>query len=336
MGFWLGSLEQGLIFAIMVLGVYISYKILDFPDLSVDGSFPLGAAIVGAGLLKGINPIICLILATIGGALAGLFTGIIHVRFKIRDLLSGILVMTALYSINLRVMGKSNIHLFNVKHLFSSRVDFILVKIEDFIINLPLGFEWILNKIGISKISFKLFLEDVTKKYADGTISIFIILLILLIVKLLLDFLLKTQFGFALRALGDNEKLVIALGINEKRLKIIGLMLANALVALAGGVLAQHQGFSDIGMGTGIIVAGLASIILGEGIFKNVKFIKMTTVVLIGSIIYRFAIALALKMGLRATDLKLVTALIVIAILAPKLNILTNLKAKAGENDAEN
>lgn len=289
MGFWLGSLEQGLIFAIMVLGVYISYKILDFPDLSVDGSFPLGAAIVGAGLLKGVNPILCLILATLGGALAGLFTGIIHVRFKIRDLLSGILVMTALYSINLRIMGKSNIHLFNVKHLFSGE-----------------------------------------------TSSILIISIILLIVKLLLDFLLKTQFGFALRALGDNEKLVIALGINEKRLKIIGLMLANALVALAGGVLAQHQGFSDIGMGTGIIVAGLASIILGEGIFKNVKFIKMTTVVLIGSIIYRFAIALALKMGLRATDLKLVTALIVIAILAPKLNILTNLKAKAGENDAEN
>ena len=134
----------------------------------------------------------------------------------------------------------------------------------------------------------------------------------------------------------DSDGSVIALGINEKRLKIIGLMLANALVALAGGVLAQHQGFADIGMGTGIIVAGLASIILGEGIFKNVKFIKMTTVVLIGSIIYRFAIALALKMGLRATDLKLVTALIVIAILAPKLNILTNLKAKAGENDAEN
>lgn len=289
MGFWLGSLEQGLIFAIMVLGVYISYKILDFPDLSVDGSFPLGAAIVGAGLLKGVNPVLCLILATLGGALAGLFTGIIHVRFKIRDLLSGILVMTALYSINLRVMGKSNIHLFNVKHIFSGE-----------------------------------------------TSSILIISIILLIVKLLLDFLLKTQFGFALRALGDNEKLVIALGVNEKRLKIIGLMLANALVALAGGVLAQHQGFSDIGMGTGIIVAGLASIILGEGIFKNVKFIKMTTVVVIGSIIYRFAIALALKMGLRATDLKLVTALIVIAILAPKLNILTNLKAKAGENDAEN
>lgn len=289
MGFWIGSLEQGLIFAIMVLGVYISYKILDFPDLSVDGSFPLGAAIVGAGLLKGVNPILCLVLATIGGALGGLITGILHVKFKIRDLLAGILVMTALYSINLRIMGKSNIHLFNVKHLFSGDTNSILI-------------------IGI----------------------------ILIIVKLLLDFLLKTEFGFALRALGDNEKLVVALGINEKRLKIIGLMLANALVALAGGVLAQHQGFSDIGMGTGIIVAGLASIILGEGIFKNVKFIKMTTVVVIGSIIYRFAIAFALKLGLRATDLKLVTALIVVIILAPKLNFLTNLKTKAGENSAEN
>lgn len=289
MGFWLGSLEQGLIFAIMVLGVYISYKILDFPDLSVDGTFPLGAAIVGAGLLNGINPILCLILATIGGALAGLVTGIIHVRFKIRDLLSGILVMTALYSINLRIMGKSNIHLFNVEHVFSGKTN-----------------------------------------------SILIIIIILLIVKLLLDFLLKTEFGFVLRALGDNEKLVVALGVNEKRLKIIGLMLANSLVALAGGVLAQHQGFADIGMGTGIIVAGLASIILGEGMFKNVKFMKMTTIVLIGSIVYRFAIAIALKMGLRATDLKLVTAVIVVLILAPKLKVFSNLKTKAGEIDAEN
>lgn len=289
MGFWIGSLEQGMIFAIMVLGVYISYKILDFPDLSVDGSFPLGAAIVGAGLLGGLNPIICLILATIGGALAGLITGILHVRFRIRDLLAGILVMTGLYSINLRIMGKSNIHLFNVKHLFSG-----------------------------------------------DTSPIIIIAIILIIVKLLLDFLLKTEFGFALRALGDNEKLVVALGINEKRLKIIGLMLANALVALAGGVLAQHQGFSDIGMGTGIIVSGLASIILGEGIFKNVKFLKMTTIVVIGSIIYRFAIACALKLGLRATDLKLVTAIIVVIILAPKLNILTSLKSKVGDNNAEN
>ena len=288
MGFWLSSLEQGLIFGIMVLGVYISYKILDFPDMTVDGAFPMGAAIVGSGLMAGLNPIVCLILATIGGALAGLVTGILHVRFKIRDLLAGILVMTALYSINLRIMGKSNIHLFNVKHLFTYNSE-----------------------------------------------PIVIILIILIIVKLILDFLLKTEFGFALRALGDNEKLIISLGINEKRLKIIGLMIANSMVALAGGVLAQQQGFADIGMGTGTIVAGLASIILGEGIFKNFKKVKMTTVVLIGSILYRFVIALALKLGLRATDLKLVTAVIVVIILIPKVNFWLN-KKKAGELNVKN
>lgn len=289
MGFWLSSLEQGLIFGIMVLGVYISYKILDFPDMTVDGAFPMGAAIVGSGLMAGVNPVICLILATIGGALAGLVTGILHVKFKIRDLLAGILVMTALYSINLRIMGKSNIHLFNVKHLFTYNLE-----------------------------------------------PIIIILIILVVVKLILDFLLKTEFGFALRALGDNEKLIISLGINEKRLKIIGLMIANSMVALAGGVLAQHQGFADIGMGTGTIVAGLASIILGEGIFKNFKKIKMTTVVLVGSILYRFVIAIALKLGLRATDLKLVTALIVVIILIPKVNFWLNRKSKAGEVSVKN
>ena len=289
MGFWLSSLEQGLIFGIMVLGVYISYKILDFPDMTVDGAFPMGAAIVGSGLMAGVNPVICLILATIGGALAGLVTGILHVKFKIRDLLAGILVMTALYSINLRIMGKSNIHLFNVKHLFTYNLE-----------------------------------------------PIVIILIILVVVKLILDFLLKTEFGFALRALGDNEKLIISLGINEKRLKIIGLMIANSMVALAGGVLAQHQGFADIGMGTGTIVAGLASIILGEGIFKNFKKMRMTTVVLVGSILYRFVIAIALKLGLRATDLKLVTALIVVIILIPKVNFWLNRKSKAGEVSVKN
>ena len=260
-----------------------------FPDMTVDGAFPMGAAIVGSGLMAGVNPVICLILATIGGALAGLVTGILHVKFKIRDLLAGILVMTALYSINLRIMGKSNIHLFNVKHLFTYNLE-----------------------------------------------PIVIILIILVVVKLILDFLLKTEFGFALRALGDNEKLIISLGINEKKLKIIGLMIANSMVALAGGVLAQHQGFADIGMGTGTIVAGLASIILGEGIFKNFKKMRMTTVVLVGSILYRFVIAIALKLGLRATDLKLVTALIVVIILIPKVNFWLNRKSKAGEVSVKN
>lgn len=278
MGFWLGSIEQGLIFAIMVLGVYITYKILDFPDLTVDGSFPLGAAVVASGIVRGWNPMLALFIAGLAGALAGLFTGFIHVHFKIRNLLSGILTMTALYSINLRVMGRSNIHLFNHKNLFDN-------------------------------ISF--FKDEVVDK-------IIVIIIILFTLKLLLDFLLKTEFGFVLRALGDNEKLVVALGVNEKNLKIIGLMISNALVAISGGVLAQHQGFSDITMGTGIIVAGLASIILGEGIFKRIKILNMTTIVLLGSIVYRLAISLALTVGFSQIDLKLITALIVIVILAPK------------------
>mgnify|MGYP000101836343 CR=1 FL=1 len=155
----------------------------------------------------------------------------------------------------------------------------------------------------------------------SNILNIFIILVILLIVKISLDFLLKTEFGFALRALGDNDKLVVALGINEKRLKIIGLIIANTMVALAGGVLAQQQGFADVGMGTGTIVAGLASIILGEGIFKRMKAIKMTTIVLIGSILYRLTISVALTLGLEATDLKLVTSVIVVIILIPKMGL---------------
>jgi len=269
--FLLGSLEQGLIFAIMSLGVYISYKILDFPDLSVDGSFPLGASIVGASLVAGHSPFVSLVFALIGGALAGAFTGFIHTRFNISNLLAGILTMTALYSVNLRVMGKSNIHLFNIEHLFNG---------------------------GTAK-------------------AIYIILILLALAKFTLDFLLKTKFGFVLRALGDNETLVSFLGVNEKTLKILGLAISNSLVAFSGGILAQYQGFADVGMGTGIIVTGLASIIVGESLLKRTKF-AMTSIVIVGSLVYKLVTAFTLRMGLAASDLKLITSLIVILILALK------------------
>ncbi len=186
----------------MVLGVYISYKILDFPDMTVDGSFPLGAAVAAASIVKGLNPVLALILAMAAGAAAGFVTGMIHVKLRVTNLLAGIIVMTGLYSINLRIMGKSNIPLFSVKHLFNGSISAIIV-----------------------------------------------VAIILLIVKLGVDFLLKTKFGFALKALGDNESLIISLGLNEKTLKIYGLMLANSLVALSGAILAQYQGFADVGMG---------------------------------------------------------------------------------------
>lgn len=264
----LGTLEQSFIFAVMVLGVYISYKILDFPDMTVDGSFPLGAAVAAASIVKGVNPVLALILAMVAGAAAGFITGMIHVKLRVTNLLAGIIVMTGLYSINLRIMGKSNIPLFSVKHLFNGNVSAIVV-----------------------------------------------VAVILLIVKLGMDFLLKTKFGFALKALGDNESLIISLGLNEKTLKIYGLMLANSLVALSGAVLAQYQGFADVGMGTGTIITGLASIIIGDALFGKKKVIKISMMVIFGTIIYRTIIALSLKVGMNASDLKLITSALVVVII---------------------
>lgn len=264
----LGTLEQSFIFAIMVLGVYLSYKILDFPDMTVDGSFPLGGAVASAILIKGGNPILALVVATICGALAGLITGMIHVKLKVTNLLAGIIVMTGLYSVNLRIMGKSNIPLFSVKHLFNGNM-----------------------------------------------IPIVTLVILLILAKITIDYLLKTKFGFALKALGDNETLVISLGIDEKRLKIYGLMIANSFVALSGAILAQYQGFADVGMGTGTIITGLASIIIGEAIFKKKSFISMSMTVILGTIIYRTIIAMSLKLGMNASDLKLITSILVVGII---------------------
>ncbi len=262
------TIEQSLIFAIMVLGVYISFKILNFPDMTVDGSFPLGAAISAKLLTLGVNPYLTLFVALICGALAGGITGLIHVKLKIQDLLAGILTMTALYSINLRIMGKSNIPLFEEENIFNT----------------------------------------------DYSIIITIIILIL-ISKLFLDYLLKTKFGFALKALGDNENLVVSLGLNEKKYKVYGLIIANAFVAFSGAILAQYQGFADIGMGTGTIVIGLASIIIGDTIFGKTRKISGTSVVIIGSVLYRAVLALTLSLGMDASDLKLITTIIVLIIL---------------------
>lgn len=264
----LGTLEQSFIFAIMVLGVYLSYKILDFPDMTVDGSFPLGGAVASAILIKGGNPILALVVATICGAIAGLITGMIHVKLKVTNLLAGIIVMTGLYSVNLRIMGKSNIPLFSVKHLFNGNM-----------------------------------------------IPIVTLVILLILAKITIDYLLKTKFGFALKALGDNEILVISLGIDEKRLKIYGLMIANSFVALSGAILAQYQGFADVGMGTGTIITGLASIIIGEAIFKKRSFISMSMTVILGTIIYRTIIAMSLKLGMNASDLKLITSILVVGII---------------------
>ena len=262
------TIEQSLIFAIMVLGVYISFRILNFPDMTVDGTFPLGAAISAKLLTLGVNPYLTLLVALVAGAAAGAVTGLIHVKLKVKDLLAGILVMTALYSVNLRVMGKSNIPLFEEDNIFNTEYSMMIT-----------------------------------------------IVVLILISKFLLDYLLKTKFGFALKALGDNENLIVSLGLNEEKYKIYGLMIANAFVAFSGAVLAQYQGFADVGMGTGIIVIGLASIIIGDTLFGKRRRLVGTTIVIIGSILYRGVIAVTLSMGMDASDLKLITSVIVIVIL---------------------
>ncbi len=262
-------LEQGLLFSIVAIAVYITYKILDFPDMSVDGTFPMGAAISASLLVQGVNPWISILLAALGGALAGAVTGIMHVKLKIDNLMAGILMMIGLYSINLRIMGKANVPLFNVNNIFKY--------------NVP---------------------------------AIVIIAAALIIVKILLDLYLKTKSGFLLIAVGDNEQVVSSLGVNKDMVKILGLLISNALSATAGAVTAQYQGFADVGMGTGTVVMGLAAVIIGTSLFERMSFIKATTLSIIGAIIYKGAIALVLKygavIGLTANDLKLMTAIIVV------------------------
>lgn len=269
-GFLLSVLEQGLIFAIVSLGVYITYKILDFPDLSVDGTFPLGAAVTALCLSKGINPFTACFYSVIAGMIGGLITGLLHVKLKITNLLSGILVMIGLYSVNLRVMGKSNISFFNFNTIFTS-VKFV-------------------NPVILIAI------------FAVG-------------VKLLLDLFLKTKMGFMLKAVGDNEQLVTSLGVNKDTIKIIGLMISNGIVALGGSIMAQHQGYAAVGMGTGIVVIGLAAVILGEAVLKKLSFVRATTMALLGAVLYKLAVGGALRVGLPPSDLKLITAIIVIAVL---------------------
>lgn len=264
-GLIINILEQGLIFAIMAIGVYITYRILDFPDLSVEGTFALGAAVTAATLIEGVNPYISIILAFISGVMAGGITGILHVKLKITNLLSGILVMIGLYSINLRIMGKANVPLFSQNTIFSNDIPPVII------------------------------------------IALFVVL-----AKIALDLFLKTKLGFILRATGDNPQMVTSLGINIGTIKILGLMLSNGLVAVSGSMMAQYQRFSDVGMGTGIIVMGLASVILGEVIFKKASWIIPTTTAILGSILYKGSISLALNLGLPPTDLKLITCIIVI------------------------
>lgn len=293
-----GILEEGLVYAIMALGVYITYKILDFPDLSVDGTFPLGAAVTAAGIANGlpfigtISPVAALFISFTVGALAGCITGLIHVKLKVRDLLSGIIVMTALYSINLRIAGKANLPIFSKETIFSNS-----------------------------------FLSAHVPEAASPFIVTIILFVIVMICKVLLNAYLQTRSGYLLRAVGDNDVLVTSLAKDKGLVKIVGLAIANGFAALAGSVYCQQKGFFEISIGTGTMVIGLANVIIGTQLLKRVGFIRSTTAVIIGSIVYKACVSIALLLNdlhiagldlsipVTASDLKLITSVLFLIIL---------------------
>lgn len=273
-------LEQGMIYAIMALGVYITYKILDFPDLTVDGSFPMGAAVTAVMISNGCNPLLTLPVSFLLGAFTGMLTGLIHVKLKVRDLLSGIIMMTALYTVNLRIAGRANLPIYNKVTIFEN--DFVNGVFRD----------------GLS--SFK---------------TIIIIFIITIVSKYILDWYLSTKSGMLLRAVGDNDRIITSLSVDKGLVKIVGLAIANGLVTLSGCIFAQQQRYFDISMGTGTVVIGLASVIIGTSLFKKVTVLRVTSSVVIGSVLYKGCVALAISLGFESTDLKMITAVLFLVIL---------------------
>lgn len=274
-----GAASQGVLWGIMALGLYITFKVLDFADLTVDGSFALGGAVSAVLLVNGWNPFLSLLIAFLAGGISGVVTGLLHTKLEIPGILAGILTMIALYSINIRIMGQANTPLLGV--------DTIMVDLE-----ILLGIDRTMSSL-----------------IAGVVFSVVIIMI--------LYWFFGTELGSVIRATGNNERMVRAQGVNTDNMKIIGLMLSNALVALSGAMVAQSQGYGDVGMGTGTIVIGLASIIIGEVIFGvRFSFWYRLMSVVFGSIIYRIIIAVVLQLGLKSTDLKLLTAIIVALALA--------------------
>lgn len=286
---WLWDIQSaitlGILWGIMVLGVYLTYRVLNYADLTVDGSFTLGGAMSAVYVAAGVPPILAVFLATLGGMAAGFVTGVLHTKFKIPDLLAGILCQFGLYSINLRIMGKANFGLLNSETVFSQ------VK------NLGVPSKWSGLVVGV----------------------IFAIVLIVLIYCFF-----GTEIGCALRATGNNPDMVKAMGANTKTMIIIGLVVGNGLVAMSGGLIAQYQGFADVQMGVGTIVIGLAAVIIGEVLFSKRTYFHRLAGAIIGSIVYRIIIAIVLRislnsnLGITTDDMKLITAIIVVvALISP-------------------
>ena len=270
-------LEEGFIYGIMAMGVYITYAVLDFPDLSVDGTLPLGACVTGVLIAAGVNPVLALLVSFLAGCAAGACTGLLHVKLGIRDLLSGILVMTALLTINLLVTGKQSV-------IYINKLPTIFT---DGLVTL---------------------LPEALYAYR----RVIILLIVVAAVKLVMDLFFKTRLGLLLRASGSNLQYVTSLAVNPGHMKILGLTLGNGLTALSGSVLAQQARSASVSSGTGMVVMGLASVIIGTTLFKRVRFIKATTQVVIGSLVYKACLAIATLLKLDTVYLKLLMSVLFI------------------------
>lgn len=273
----LSSTSQGVIWAIMAIGVYLTYRILDIADLTAEGSFPLGAAISASQIVGGTSPVLATLLGCLGGVLAGLISGLLHTKLKIPALLTGILTMTGLYSINLRIMGQANVSLLGKKTVLS-------------------------------------FFQQLGLNNQEATLIVGLICVVLVIICLYFFFL--TEMGLGIHATGDNRDMSEANGINVDNMTIIGYMISNGLIALSGALMAQSNGYADISMGIGTIVIGLASVIISEVLFHHVSFVKRLCLIVVGAIIYRLIIAIVLELGVAPTDIKLFSALILTVCLA--------------------
>jgi putative ABC transport system permease protein len=282
MNLWISAVGQGLLYGVLGIGLFITFRILDFPDMTVEGTFPFGAAVAVSAITHGVSPIIATLLAMVAGMLAGLCTGLLATKGHMPLLIAGILTMTGLYSINLRVMGRANLSLLNQANLFTSK---LLRGMNMF------------------------------------TSSVVVGIVVTVIVVVLLILFLNTEIGQGFIAAGDNRVMARSLGINPDSMQVLGLVVGNGLIGLAGGLIAQNNGYADVSMGTGVIVIGLASIIIGEVIFGNLTLSQRLVAVVLGSIIYRFVILIVLKLGFNADDLKLISAIVLaLAIIVPQID----------------
>ena len=288
----------GLILSLLALGIFISFRVFDFPDITVEGSFTLGAVLGAMLIVKGMNPLLACVIAFAGGMIAGALTGLIHTRFKINPLLSGILVMTALYSVNLHVLGRSNLPMQGAMTVFSP-----LEKIS----------LWIFG--GKEKILLLGWSVD-----AKDLLVLLAALIVISLICIVLRWFFRTHLGTAMRATGDNAQMVRALGVNTKNMIVFGIALANGLVALSGAMLAQFQGFADVQMGIGMMVWGLASVIIGQAVVGETSVGYVIFGAVLGSVLFRLLVAIALRLGMNPNDLKIITAgFVFIALILPVL-----------------